>query len=259
MNIVTDQNAEATEFDLDAARAAIAAGDPVSFSDIDVIQARKHGKTLRFAVDMVADPIQRRHRRGEFYEARELSHLKALFPLGGTFVDIGANVGNHTLFVAHYLSPTSVIPIEPNPLSIKLLVANVVLNDLIGTVRLDRLGVGIGDENSGGYAMEDRQRNRGAAKMLPGQGDIAVRRGDDILKDVTPSLIKIDVEGMELQALSGLEETLDRARPALLVEVDNVNEDGFLTWVEAARYRVTKTIQRYKLNKNFILTPIKGK
>ena len=183
-------------FDLNKARAALNAGAPVQFDGIDVIACRIFGRDVRFAVDMERDPIQRSHRQGFFYESTELEAIRAALPLGATFVDIGANVGNHGLFAALFLNPQRVIPIEPNPLAYRLLLANVALNGLIGVFDLSHIGIGLSDVETGGFGMEDRTRNLGAAKMQAGSGDIRVTTGDRILADEAPDMIKIDVEGM---------------------------------------------------------------
>ncbi len=244
-------------FDLVQARRALARGKPFAFSNVDVISCRIHGRDFRFAVDMVNDPVQRNHRRGQFYEAAELNEIKRIFPLGGVFVDIGANVGNHSLFVAGFLSPSRVIPFEPNPAAYKLLLANVALNGFSSVFDLSNIGVGVSDAPGGGYAMEQRARNLGGAKMLPGEGDLQVVAGDEVLPKVQPSMIKIDVEGMELKVLNGLKQTLERCRPVLLVEVDNDNEDAFLQWMGDAGYTTVKKMQRYRLNKNYLVRPKK--
>lgn len=244
-------------FDIAAARHGLANGVPVSFHGIDVICCRIHGRNIRFAVDMVRDPIQRTHRQGQFYEAKELSILKGMFPLGGIFVDIGANVGNHSLFVASFLSPMLVIPVEPNPRAYRLLLANVALNGLSSCFDLSQLGYGVSNHDGGGFSMEVPEVNLGAAKMIPGTGTIEVRKGDTILRGVDPSFIKIDVEGMEMQVLAGLSETLERARPNLLVEVDIANEGTFLEWASVSGYVSVRVFQRYKPNKNYLLRPQK--
>lgn len=228
-------------------------GRPVESVKLRLVHTRVLGDPVTFCVNMKNDPIQRNHRRGQFYEMSELSRLRRIFPEGGVFADIGANVGNHTLFAAKYLKASKVIPFEPNPLAFDLLIQNVLVNGLGDVVDTSRLGVGVSDAHTGGFAMQDRERNLGGAKMLEGEGDLEVYRGDDLLSDVTPDFIKIDVEGMEMKVLSGLDGVLARCRPVLMVEVDNTAEDDFMRWVEAAGYGVLSTHQRYRLNKNHLV------
>lgn len=230
-------------------------GRPVQSHALEMTHTRIGDKQVIFCTDMENDPIQRNHRRGNFYEAKELNGLKDLFPKGGTFVDIGANVGNHSLFAAMFLGAGRVVPFEPNPLAYRLLVQNILVNRLQDVFDLSMLGVGLSDEETGGYAMQEKERNLGGAKMLSGKGDLQVFRGDTLLKDTYPDMIKIDVEGMELSVLAGLGEVIAKHNPVLLVEVDNVNEEAFMQWVEDAGYDVAETVQRYRLNKNHLLKP----
>lgn len=228
-------------------------GRPVESVELQLVHARVLDEPVIFCVNMENDPVQRNHRRGQFYEMSELQRLTSIFPQGGTFVDIGANVGNHTLFAAKYLKAAKVIPFEPNPKAFDLLVQNVLVNGLSDIVDTTMLGVGVSDAQSGGFAMQDRDRNLGGARMLAGAGDLEVHRGDALLEGVCPDFIKIDVEGMEMQVLTGLSGVLDRCRPVLMVEVDNTAEGPFMAWVAANGYAVLSTHQRYKLNKNHLV------
>ncbi len=230
-------------------------GRPVQSAKLELTHARISDRRVIFCTDMENDPIQRNHRRGQFYEGRELGKLKAHFPEGGTFVDIGANVGNHSLYAALFLGAGRVIPFEPNPRAFRLLVQNVLVNRLEEVIDLSRLGVGLADREEGGFAMEKRKRNLGGARMLPGEGRLRVFRGDTLLEGERPALIKIDVEGMEMPVLAGLEATIAAHRPALLVEVDNENETAFRQWAADAGYEIADTVQRYRLNKNHLLLP----
>lgn len=230
-------------------------GRPVQSHAIELTHAHIQDRSVIFCTDMENDPIQRNHRRGNFYEGKELNRLKEVFPKGGTFIDIGANVGNHSLFAAMFLGAGRIVPIEPNPLAYRLLVQNVLVNGLVGIFDLTKLGVGLSDSEAGGFAMEKRERNLGGAKMLSGKGKLQVFKGDSLLKDETPAMIKIDVESMEMQVLAGLETVITMHKPILLVEVDNENEAEFFKWAKAMKYDVVETIQRYRLNKNHILRP----
>ncbi len=233
-------------------------GRPVQSVKLELTHARINDQRVIFCTNMENDPIQRNHRRGQFYEARELGKLREIFPEGGTFVDIGANVGNHGLYAALFLRAGKVIPIEPNPRAWRLLVQNVLVNALEDVFDLSRLGVGLSDKAEGGFAMEKRKRNLGGAKMLAGQGGLQVFRGDELLAGEAPAMIKIDVEGMEMGVLAGLEGLIEKHKPVLLVEVDNENEDAFMAWADKAGYDVAETVQRYRLNKNHLLMPRAG-
>ena len=57
------------------------------------------------------------------------------------------------------------------------------------------------------------------------------------------NFIKIDVEGFEMQVLSGLEQTIRRCRPALFVEVQNTNMVEFNKYLASVGYRVEKLMR----------------
>lgn len=242
-------------FDIDAARAAIAGGASFVFQGIDVVACTIAGRPFRFAVDMERDPIQRHHRTGQLYEGRELGLIKRVMPLGGTYVDIGANVGNHALYVAAFLSPIKVIPFEPNVAAYKLLLANVAMNGFGGVFDLSWLGLGLSDKPGEGFAMERRTRNLGASRMLPGRGELRVVTGDEALAGENPDFIKIDVESMELQVLNGLDATLKRCGPWMLIEVDKHNDKGFHDWLNRAEYVVDTEVKRYETSTNYLVRP----
>ncbi len=228
---------------------------PDIFTDIDVVSCLIDGRRMLFAVDMENDPIQRNHRRGQFYELKELRLISRWFPKGGVFVDIGANVGNHSLFVARFLQPAAVIPFEPNPLAYKLLRANVSLNGWGDVFDLCHLGLGVSSHAAQGYAMEKRARNLGGAKMLEGEGEIEVRSGDQMLQGVAPSMIKIDVEGMEMDVLAGPEKTIVTFMPPMMVEVDDDNAEAFNSWAIEHGYKIQRRLRHYKTNENFFVVP----
>lgn len=224
-----------------------------TFDGVDVISTTVEGRQILFAVDMENDPIQRNHRLGQFYEIKELRAISRVFPKGGVFVDIGANVGNHSLYVAHFLRPAAVIPFEPNPRAYRLLEANVHLNGFQDTFDLTHLGYGVGAFTATGYAMQDRKKNLGGARMIGGSGDITVRSADEMLAGVAPSFIKIDVEGMELDVLKGLEATVGAHRPSILVEVNDTHATAFHDWIAVNEYTVVERFRRYKTNENFLI------
>ncbi|MFD0857927.1 FkbM family methyltransferase [Roseovarius aquimarinus] len=240
-------------FDLSAARDALSFGRPVAFPPFEVIHAPEMGLTL--CLNMARDPIQNAWRRGEFFEAEELAVLRNYIKNDAHIIDIGANVGNHALFFAMRMKAARIVVIEPNPLAVAPLMANVLVNRLSDVIALDLLGVGLSDRSAKGFGMKRHDRNLGATKMFAGKGDLEVHAGDDLLEGEAPDLIKIDVEGMEMKVLSGLAKTIAAHRPVLLIEVDEENAQAFEAWRSETDYTMAHAARHSRRNCNYILTP----
>ena len=235
--------------------ARVTDGRPAVLDGLQLVLARIHGRDVRFVSDRRRDPIQRAHRAGAFYEAEELEVIRRAVPPGAVFVDIGANVGNHSLFAGMFLAPRCIVPVEPNPVASRLLLANLSLNGLMGMTDLRGIGIGLADAAAEGAAMAPRVTNLGAARMQAAGGAIPVRRGDDLLAGLVPDFIKIDVEGMEIAVLRGLDGTIAAHRPTLFVEVDNANADAFGAWCQAHAYVARGRWRRYRTNENVLIMP----
>lgn len=221
-----------------------------------VVRAVIGGKPVFFTLTNTKDVIQKEHLAGRFYEPEELEIIRAHCPKSAVFVDIGANIGNHSLFALKVLGVKKLIPFEPNPVAIAVLTSNLGLNGELACCDLSHLGLGLSDQSQDGLAMEvDKpNKNLGGGRMVEG-GDLRVIRGDAALTSEKVDFIKIDVEGMEMQVLGGLAQTLERCRPVIFIEVDEANRADFLAWVEANHYDIAATFRRYPVNENFLLKP----
>jgi FkbM family methyltransferase len=162
---------------------------------------------------------------GEWCEA-ELSVLFQVLKPGAVVVDVGANIGTHTVALARHVTSSGVVfAIEPQRLTFQLLCANVALNALVnvkcvnavagdapGQMRIPTLDPSA-PNNFGGFNAEGHE-----------QGELVdVIRIDD-LNLARCNLMKIDVEGMESRVLAGARRTIKALRPVLFVE--NRNESG---------------------------------
>ncbi|HEY1383746.1 MAG TPA: FkbM family methyltransferase [Dongiaceae bacterium] len=194
------------------------------------------GKKIYFFVNNKNDEIQRHHAEGKFYEDEELAVIKEFFPRGGVFVDIGANVGNHTIYACKFLPLTQAIVIEPNPPAIEILRTNVALNGLDRLVDLSHLGKGLYDKRAH------------AQGLVP---------GDEILLDRRVDFIKLDVDGLEMEVLRGLAGTIAKWRPRLFIEVSDQHAQAFETWVNQHGY-LTVRRQRRSLYENWMIVPIEA-
>jgi FkbM family methyltransferase len=165
----------------------------------------------------------------------ETRFLAALDLSGAVVYDIGGFEGLLTLFFA--TRAATVIVYEPNPTSRARLVENVRLNGLTN-VTVRPLGVGARESESTliydplmpGAASADAEaggqiRNTSEAarseriRIVSLDGD----RRENRLPD--PTFVKIDVEGMELDVLRGMAETIRRVKPALYIEMHGATQE----------------------------------
>ncbi len=178
---------------------------------------------------------------GEF-SAGEAAAFGRLLRPGDVAVDVGANIGCHTVAMARRVGETGfVIAVEPQRLLHQMLCANVALNGMVNVLALHQaLGAAPGVirvpvldpgrvQNFGGLGLD---RDDAAGEPVP------VRRLDDLgLRRCR--LIKIDVEGMESQVLDGARQTVARLRPLLYVENDRVGKSaGLMRRIAGLRYRM---------------------
>lgn len=222
-----------------------------------VARFRANGQDVAFFVENEWDYIQKHHLGGRFYETEELA-LIGKHVESGVFVDVGANVGNHTVYALKILGLEKVIAFEPNPEAARLLAVNAALNGV--SARLDHRLAGLSDAPGIAQIVAPSHKDLGSTRLAlvsgHGSGACAVTTGDEALADVPAiAMIKIDTEAMELSVLRGLRDTLARTRPKLFVEVDDANREAFLSLVDGYGYDVVDTYQRYAANCNFLLTP----
>lgn len=213
------------------------------------------GKRLEFLVERRGDWIQGHHLQGKFYAVEELELMRAAYR-GGTFVDVGANVGNHSLFAAAIIGAPRVIAFEPNPEAYRVLRCNIALNDMAGTI--EHLPFGLSDHDGhANVATPNPDINLGGTMLTDDPtGTVELRRGDDLLAgEGKIGFLKIDVEGLEMQVLAGLESTIDRCRPPIMVEVDDKNRTAFEIWLGKHRYIINSETRPYNGMANLFLSP----
>jgi FkbM family methyltransferase len=163
---------------------------------------------------------------GNFYcglhEQDEMGFALHVLRPGDVFVDIGANVGSYTVLAAKL--GARVVAVEPIPATFDRLLANVRLNGLESSVTAHR--VGLSDRNGTLRFTTDHgtiNHVMAATENLAGT-DIEVATLDSILAGLSPTLIKIDVEGHELAVLNGAGRTL--GSPSLLAVIMETNGSG---------------------------------
>ncbi len=137
------------------------------------------------------------------------------------FVDVGANVGSYTILACSAVGARGVA-FEPIPGTYRRLVENMRLNHLDDRVLCVNQGVGAkpGEMN---FTSDSDTTNHALAAGEQPDGSVSVQLTslDIALHGMSPSLIKIDVEGYESQVLEGAQQTLNnQALNAVIVELN---------------------------------------
>lgn len=184
------------------------------------------------------DMMVRRHwHKGQFYELDVLRNIRRQ-ARPGVFFDGGANVGNHTIFFSHFCEQcTKVIAVEAVPALFQVLVRNINANDcerpkmvpvnwaIHSTSSMVAEYTALDMSNLGSTRMKIRERNYNDAQPGAMGNKILTQRIDDIVKahdNVT--LIKLDIEGGEADAIPGAFETISRCRPMIVMEARKKHE-----------------------------------
>lgn len=157
---------------------------------------------------------------GSFYERDVLEEISRLPMQEGNFCDVGANIGNHTLYFACVMN-RDVIAFEPLSQCYDQLAHNVALNHCEDQVKLHNLALGA---ESGVGRMVTTPGNLGASQFIRDEaGEVRLATLDDTLDaTATIALIKIDVEGYELEVLKGAKATISKHKPVLVIEARDV-------------------------------------
>lgn len=159
------------------------------------------------------------------WEPDETSFFISQLNSGDTVLDIGANIGWFTLVAAKHIGPGGTIhAFEPRPDTFKMLSKTIALNNLSSVVR--RWQYALSDEAGElGLAYNLNGVNPGGSFVsksdIPGISMVRVPavRLDDLLPDVAPDIIKIDVEGAEPLVFAGAINALKRGKPVILSEL----------------------------------------
>jgi FkbM family methyltransferase len=171
---------------------------------------------------------------------KELFLLSRVVQPGMVCVDVGAAGGAHLLLMARRVGPTGrVIGIEPRPGSLRAVAALTRLAGVAGHTRLLPIALA---ERRGRLPLRipivptrahlpgttvDLEGTAAFAKLPHRKIVVPTRPLDEVVADEgldRVDLLKIDVEGAELAVLAGAHRTLDRHRPLVLVESDDLHQ-----------------------------------
>ena len=196
----------------------------------------------RLVLDM-REPFMAHHliEHGE-WETSVREIIRKLLPVGGFFIDVGANIGVHSLFAASLVGPTGkVLALEPAPVTCDILRENVEINGLLSRIEIVNKAAGATSAETVAFeyfaehpAMSGFKLNTARKDVLsttPLTIAVPMITIDELLDQTErkPDFIKIDVEGFELQVLQGARHTLKTCPDAtILIEHDSTSIKAFL-------------------------------
>ncbi len=191
--------------------------------DIDRVSTR-YGELFCVRTDSVIGKSLKKY--GEWAQV-EIETLSSFVEDDGIILDIGANIGTHSVGFSALNPGSKIMAIEPQPLAYALLSANILaagfsnvfpFNIAAGKRRAlldftpDYESIG---HNVGGVSLVGTHQVENTTYTMP----ITVLRVDDLSIDRPVRLMKIDVEGMEPDVLRGALGMIARDRPVIFFEV----------------------------------------
>jgi len=172
------------------------------------------------------------------FEASTVRAYESMVNDGDTVLDIGANIGAHTLFLGHKVGKNGkVIAIEPTDFAFEKLRKNVELNpqlkervDLNQVMLVEQDSSEVRRETYSSWPLKNKtnlhEQHMGALKATK---VCRVMTLDQLIKEKmieNVNFVKLDVDGAEIDVLKGGRETLTKSKPPILMEFAPYLFDG---------------------------------
>ncbi|MFN0264111.1 FkbM family methyltransferase [Tepidamorphus sp. 3E244] len=146
---------------------------------------------------------------------------RGLLKSGGVFVDVGANIGTQSIYAWLTGKFGRIVAVEPSPAEFEMLQLNMQLNGLSEVSRCHPIAA---DAKAGPVTLRLNSVNRGDNRLVEDAADgvpVQARPLDDVLAEdgIAPddvSLVWIDVQGHEPQAVAGMARTIASGLPMVI-------------------------------------------
>jgi FkbM family methyltransferase len=148
---------------------------------------------------------------GELPEPATVAIVERLLEPGDCFLDVGANVGIYSLIAGRRVGPGGkVVSVEPSPSTMRALRTMLSINGIASVTQTHECALGSAEGTATLHCEPTSGHNSlvGPTKNTRTTHNVAVKRGEALLNGLKPALIKIDVEGWELDVLEGLESVI---------------------------------------------------
>jgi FkbM family methyltransferase len=166
------------------------------------------------------------------FEPATIKLLQHTLKVGGIVFDIGANIGYHSLIISKLVGDTGKIySFEPDELNFKRLTRNIELNNL---TNIEAHKNAISDSNQTLKFYKSKSNNFGGHSLIfneeflnPEFNLVEAITLDSFCEAIKPDhidLLKIDVEGAELDALKGMQNVISQYSPMIILELNDLTQ-----------------------------------
>ena len=158
------------------------------------------------------------------------------------FMDIGANVGHHSIFLSKFAS--QVLAFEPYP-KVNMQFKQQIAHNNISNIQIFETGLSDRRETLNYYAPTGNNEGIGSfdessiGKGNTSYGKLELQEGDQVIESDSwknIKLIKIDVEGFEKKVIKGLARTIEEERPVIVCEITYGQQLSFVSIEELSSY-----------------------
>ena len=186
------------------------------------------------------------------FDTHLIPYICSYIAAGQTVIDCGAFNGDHTIAYSRKVGENgTVVAIEAGETAFKCLAHNTALFEH-QNVHIYHAAVG----NEEGCVTHTPAPNLGASRVYEDKaGMVPLITIDSVVRkeNLSPGLIKMDIEGWECKALAGAHETLSKFRPLLVLEVNH----GALEAQGGSFKQMTETLEKYGYTYQIIQPGIK--
>jgi FkbM family methyltransferase len=183
-----------------------------------MLTIRRYGQSLCFddtgftATRYVYRPLA----TGKLYEEPFLEYVRSLGRVG-EYVDVGAHLGTHSVWFAAMCPATHVHAFEPVARYAEVARRNLIANGAGDKSSVHQIGLAARRGRATNYMSAEHQIGFGEAGAAGVTEGFDVDRMDDIVTGPV-AVIKLDVEGMEVEVLRGATRILEHHQPVIFAE-----------------------------------------
>lgn len=214
----------------------------------------KYGKFSGFYNDYMFHAI---HTRGSM-EPYFQEIVNVLVSRNDVILDIGANIGTHSVIFSRKSKLGKVYAFEPQSLTFSILQNNILYNSLTNVIPLHYAITTLDNHavSMDNFSFVGQRVNNGALRLSPFKnkqiiGEVSLSRTIDSFNFKQINFIKMDIQGSEIMALAGAKRTIKKSRPTMFIEIEQIH-------LEALGYTTIQLIEKirsfqyviYRINAN---------